>query len=94
MLITLDHKIIGIGIKRIHMKISIFALSLLSLLSSAAEYEGVISFGQQFGDVLGGQFFYNTESSKYYVFLGYVGAYKGFQTRFSENYKQPVLLTL
>jgi hypothetical protein len=38
------------------MKISIIAISLLSLFSSAGKYEGVIGVGHQFGGALGGSF--------------------------------------
>lgn len=69
------------------MKISILALSLVSLFSSAGEYETSIGLGHQYGGVLGAKLSYKTESSKYYGSLGLIGASVGFQTTFSKNSK-------
>ncbi|MCJ8318482.1 MAG: hypothetical protein MJK12_02545 [Colwellia sp.] len=69
------------------MKISIIALSLVSLSSSAGEYETSIGFGHQYGGVLGAKLSYKTESSKYYGSLGLIGASVGFQTTFSQSSK-------
>jgi len=69
------------------MKISIIALSFITFFSSAGEYESSIGFGHQYGGVLGAQFAYKTEYSKYYGSLGVIGASAGFQTTFSENSK-------
>ncbi len=51
----------------------IIALSLVSLCSSAGDYQPAAGLGQQYGDVLGTQFAYTTEASKYFVSLGLVG---------------------
>lgn len=67
------------------MRIAILALSLVSLFSTAGEYETTVGLGHQYGGVLGAQFAYKTESTKYYAALGLVGVSEGFQTRFSEN---------
>ncbi len=67
------------------MKTSIIALSLVSLFSSAGEYEAAVGLGHQYGGILGAQFSYKTESSKYYGALGLVGVSAGFQTTFSKN---------
>ena len=67
------------------MKISVLVLSLVCFFSSAGEYETAIGIGHQYGGVLGAQFSYKTESSKYYSSLGLIGASAGFQTIFSEN---------
>ncbi|MGB2740224.1 MAG: hypothetical protein WBC60_06665 [Cognaticolwellia sp.] len=69
------------------MKIYILALSLVPLFSSAGEYETAVGIGHQYGGVLGAQFSYKTESSKYYGSLGLVGASAGFQTTFNDNSK-------
>lgn len=69
------------------MKISIIALSLVSFFSSAGEYETAIGLGHQYGGILGAQFAYKTESTKYYGSLGLIGISAGFQTTFSENSK-------
>ena len=69
------------------MKTSIIALSLVSFFSSAIEYETTIGLGHQYGGVLGAQFAYKTESTKYYGSLGLIGFAAGFQTTFSENSK-------
>ena len=67
------------------MKIFIIALSLVSLCSTAAEYETTVGLGHEYGGVLGAQFSYKTESSKYYASVGIIGISTGFQTTFSEN---------
>lgn len=67
------------------MKKIIVALSLVSLFSSAAEYEIAAGIGHEYGGVLGAQFSYKTESSKYYGSVGIIGLSAGFQTTFSEN---------
>lgn len=69
------------------MKTSIIALSFISLFSSAGEYETSIGLGHEYGGVLGAQFAYKTESTKYYASLGLIGMSAGFQTTFSENSK-------
>ena len=69
------------------MKIPIIALSLVSLFSSAGEYETAIGLGHQYGGVLGAQFAYKTESTKYYGSLGLVGIAAGFKTTFSDKSK-------
>jgi hypothetical protein len=69
------------------MKIPIIALSFVSLFSAAGEYETAIGLGHQYGGVLGAQFSYKTDTSKYYGALGLVGASAGFQTIFTENSK-------
>jgi hypothetical protein len=69
------------------MKISILALLFVSSLTVAGEYETAIGIGHQYGGVLGAQFSYKTESSKYYGSLGVIGVSAGFQTIFSENSK-------
>ena len=69
------------------MKTSIIALSLVSLLSSAGEYETVVGLGHQYGGILGAQLAYKTESTKYYGSWGVVGVSAGFQTTFSQNPK-------
>jgi hypothetical protein len=71
--------------KRILMKTSILALSLVCLFSSAGEYEAAVGLGHQYGGVLGAQFSYKTDSSKYYGSVGLIGLSTGFQTTFSEN---------
>lgn len=67
------------------MKVAIIALSLVSFFSSAGEYETSVGLGHQYGGVLGAQFSYKTDSSKYYGSIGLVGLSAGFQTTFSEN---------
>ena len=67
------------------MKISCLALSLVCLSSSAGEYETAVGLGHQYGGVLGAQFSYKTDSSKYYGSVGLIGLSAGFQTTFSEN---------
>jgi len=71
------------------MKIFIIALSLslVSLFSSAGEYETAVGLGEQYGGVLGAQFSYKTESNKYYGSLGLGAISAGFQTTFSQNSK-------
>jgi hypothetical protein len=73
--------------KRIFMKICIIALSLISYFSSAGEYETAVGLGHQYGGVLGAQFSYKTESSKYYGSVGLIGVAAGFQKTFNENSK-------
>jgi len=63
----------------------VLSLSLISLYSSANEYETTLGLGHQYGGVLGAKFAYKTESTKYYAALGLVGVSVGFQTTFSEN---------
>ncbi|WP_077285092.1 hypothetical protein [Cognaticolwellia aestuarii] len=63
----------------------VLSLSLISLYSSANEYETTVGLGHQYGGVLGAQFAYKTASTKYYAALGLVGVSAGFQTTFSEN---------
>ncbi len=67
------------------MKISVLALSFVCLFSSAGEYETSVGLGHQYGGVLGAQFSYKTDSSKYYGSVGLIGLSAGFQTTFSEN---------
>jgi hypothetical protein len=78
-------------LKRIFMKLSIIALfvvsSFASSLTSASEYETAFGIGHQYGGVLGAQFSYKTESTKYYASLGVIGTAAGFQTIFSDNSK-------
>jgi len=69
------------------MKKYICALSLVTLFSSAGEIETTVGLGHQYGSIIGAQFGYKTESTKYYASLGYVGIATGFQTTFSENLK-------
>jgi len=69
------------------MKISIIALSLISFAGSTGEFEAAVGIGHEYGGVLGGQFSYKTEYSKYYGSLGLLGVAAGFQTTFSENSK-------
>lgn len=69
------------------MKISIIALSFISLFSSAGQYETSIGLGHEYGGIFGAQFAYKTEFTKYYGALGLVGMSAGFQTTFSENSK-------
>lgn len=69
------------------MKTSIIVLSLVSFFSSASEYETSVGLGHQYGGVLGAQFAYKTESTKYYGSLGLIGFAAGFQTTFRENSK-------
>jgi hypothetical protein len=69
------------------MKKLLFALLFVPLCSSAGEYETAFGIGHQYGGVLGAQFSYKTESSKYYGSLGVIGISAGFQTIFSENSK-------
>jgi hypothetical protein len=78
-------------LKRIFMKLSIIALfvvsSFSSSLTSAGEYETAFGIGHQYGGILGAQFSYKTESTKYYASLGVIGAAAGFQTTFTDNSK-------
>ncbi|MGL1958001.1 MAG: hypothetical protein OCD00_11875 [Colwellia sp.] len=82
------------------MKKYIIALSFISLFSSAGELETAVGFGHQYGGVLGVQFAYKTESSKYYGSVGLndsmggFGLATGFQTIFSENSKHAFGITL
>jgi hypothetical protein len=69
------------------MKIYIIALSLVSVFSTAGEYETAVGLGHQYGGVLGAQFSYKTASSKYYGAVGVIGASAGFQKTFTENSK-------
>ncbi len=69
------------------MKIYIIALSLVSLYSSAGEYESSVGLGHQYGGILGAQFAYKTEESKYFTSLGLIGFSAGFQTTFTNNSK-------
>lgn len=69
------------------MKKYILALSLIPMFSYASEFETAAGLGHEFGGVLGAQFAYKTESSKYYASLGLIGAAAGFQTTFSDNSK-------
>jgi|TARA_B110000438_G_scaffold303545_1_gene365540 hypothetical protein len=67
------------------MKKYIIALSFVSLVSSSGEFETAVGLGHQYGSILGAQFGYKTELTKYYASLGYVGFAVGFQTTLSEN---------
>ncbi len=73
------------------MKLSIIALffvsSFASSLTSAGEYETTFGIGHQYGGILGAQFSYKTESTKYFGSLGVIGAAAGYQTTFSKNSK-------
>ena len=69
------------------MKKVILALSLVSLFSSAGEFETSVGLGHEYGSVLGAQLGYKTEFTKYYASVGYIGYAAGFQTTFSENSK-------
>tara|TARA_R110000737_G_scaffold15182_3_gene31664 strand:- start:3350 stop:3799 length:450 start_codon:yes stop_codon:yes gene_type:complete len=69
------------------MKKIILALSLVSLFSSAGEFETSVGLGHEYGSILGAQLGYKTEFTKYYAALGYIGYAAGFQTTFSENSK-------
>lgn len=65
----------------------IIALSLVSLCSSAGDYQPAVGLGHQYGGIIGAQFAYKTEASKYFASLGLAGFSAGFQTTFSENSK-------
>ena len=69
------------------MKKIILALSLVSLFSSAGEFETSVGLGHEYGSILGAQLGYKTEFTKYYASVGYIGYAAGFQTTFSENSK-------
>ena len=73
------------------MKLSILTLfvvsSFASTLTPAGEYETAFGIGHQYGGILGAQFSYKTESTKYYASLGVIGAAAGFQTTFTDNSK-------
>ncbi len=57
------------------------------MFSSAGEYETAVGLGHQYGGVLGAQFSYKTESSKYYGSVGLIGVAAGLQKTFNENSK-------
>ncbi|WP_019028947.1 hypothetical protein [Colwellia piezophila] len=76
------------------MKISLIALLLISFSSSAGDFEFAIGAGHEYGGILGGQFAYKTEYSKYYGSVGVVGFSTGFQTTFSKNSKHAYGVTV
>jgi hypothetical protein len=76
------------------MKISIIALSLISFAGSAGNFEFTIGAGHEYGGILGGQFAYKTEYSKYYGSVGLIGFSTGFQTTFSKNSKHAYGVTV
>ncbi|AZQ84820.1 hypothetical protein EKO29_12950 [Colwellia sp. Arc7-635] len=67
--------------------LSLISLSLVSLSSSAGEYETTVGLGHEYGGVLGAQLAYKTQDSKYYASAGLIGFSAGLQTTFSENSK-------
>jgi hypothetical protein len=69
------------------MKVYVAALSLVSLFSYAGDYQTAAGLGHQFGGLLGAQFSYTTDSTKYYGAIGFIGAAVGVQTTFSEGSK-------
>jgi hypothetical protein len=62
-------------------------IGLLSVYSSAGEFEISTGFGHQYGGVLGVQFANKTEFSKYYISTGLLGASAGLETTFQKNSK-------
>ncbi len=79
---------------RLNMKIAIIALLLISFAGSAGDFEFAIGAGHEYGGVLGGQFAYKTEYSKYYGSVGLIGFSTGFQTTFSKNSKHAYGMTV
>jgi len=82
------------SLKKVVIKISIILLPFFSFVSSTGEFEAAIGAGHEYGGVLGGQFAYKTEYSKYYASVGIVGFSTGFQTTFSKNSKHAYGVTL
>ncbi len=91
------------------MKISIIVLSLIFFAGSAASadsadstdsadsagnFEFALGAGHEYGGLIGGQFAYKTEYSKYYASLGFFGYSTGFQTTFSKNSKHAYGVTV
>ena len=75
-----------------------FVLTFISLSCLASENRSTYRFsagiGHQYGGVVGAQFSYTAERSKFYGSLGLVGAAVGFETTFNENKKHAFGLTL